>query len=132
MSEAVAYGPPVPAGEELYRLITTLDWWVADEGRPSSAAFDDSPFSVNIASLTTIEETVRQLSDDLKRPDGGVVAFACDRARELGFDARQESDSQFPENHAHAHVYYSGGNSSRKKNARKLARECRTIHPPSF
>jgi hypothetical protein len=38
----------------------------------------------------------------------------------------------FPDNLAHAHVYYDGGTCSRKKSARKLAEACRTIHPPNF
>jgi hypothetical protein len=132
MSDVAPHGPPVPDGEDLFRLITTPDWWVAEQNRPSSAAFTAVPFSVNIASLTTLEETLRQLSDDLGHPDGGVVAFLCGTARGLGFDTRHEPDPLFPDNTAHAHVYYSGGTSSRKKNARKLADACRTIHPPSF
>ncbi len=109
MSEADRRGPQVNAGEALYRLITTRDWWVAEELRPSSAAFDEPKFSVNIASRTTVEETTRQLHEDLEILEGGIVSFVCGRARELGFDARDEPDEQFPDNDAHAHVYYDGG-----------------------
>lgn len=132
MSSVAPHGPPVPPHEDLYRMITTSDWWVSAEHRPSSAAFDEPKFSVNIASLTTVEETVQQLSVVLQRPKGGVVAFNCGRARQLGFDARREADDDYPENGAHAHMYFCGGSSSRKKNARRLAKECRTVHLPSL
>lgn len=132
MSDAPQRGPAVSPREELYRLITTPDWWVTEEQRLSSAAFDAPQFSVNIASLTTVGETVNQLTLLLGKPNGGVVAFNCGRARELGFDTRHEADGLYPQNSAHAHVYYSGGSSARKKNARRLAMECRTVHLPSF
>ena len=61
MSDADARGPQVDAADDLYRMITTPDWWVVNAKRPSSAAFDEPKFSVNIASLTTVEETTRQL-----------------------------------------------------------------------
>ena len=54
---AGARGPLVDASEDLFRCITTRDWWVSEAGRPSSAAFDEPKFSVNIASLTTVAET---------------------------------------------------------------------------
>lgn len=132
MPETDARGPQVDAAEELYRLITTPDWWVADAERPSSAAFDEPKFSVNVASMTTVDETQRQLCDDLNRPNGGIVSFGSGDARTLGFDARHEIDDTFPENEAHAHVYYDGGRSSRKKNARRLAHRARTIVKPTF
>jgi hypothetical protein len=132
MPDAAPHGPAVADDEELYRLITTPDWWVGDYHRPSSAAFNTSPFSVNIASQTTVEATIKQLSDQLGHPDGAVVGFLCVTARSLGFDPRQEPDPHYSTNLAHAHVYYSGGSSSRKRNARRLAEACRVIHPPSF
>lgn len=132
MAEADLRGRQVIAEEELYRLITTPDWWVAAQQRPSSAAFDAPKFSVNVASLTTLEETTRQLQEDLAKPDGGIVSFRCGRARELGFDARLERDEAYPDNEAHAHVYYDGSKSSRKKNARRLAQECQCVLEPSF
>jgi hypothetical protein len=132
MSNSDARGPQVDASEDLYRCITTRDWWVADAGRPSSAAFDEPKFSVNLASLATVEETARQLREELKKPAGGIVSFNCGRARSLGFDAREEIDEAFPGNLAHAHVYYEGGRSRRKKNARRLAQERVTVLVPSF
>ena len=129
MSEA---GPQVDSAEDLYRLITTPDWWVAEQERPSSAAFDEPKFSVNVASLTTVPETTRQLHEDLRKPDGGIVSFNCGRARELGFDAKLERDKTFPDNAAHAHVYYGGSRNSRKKNAKKLARQCQVVVEPGF
>ena len=72
------------------------------------------------------------LPSDLNRPNGGIVPFNCGYARSLGFDARQELDELFPGNKAHAHVYYDGGKSSRKKNARRLASQCRVIVQPDF
>jgi len=132
MSDADARGPQVDAADDLYRMITTPDWWVVNAKRPSSAAFDEPKFSVNIASLTTVEETTRQLWEDLNKPDGGIIAFNCQRARERGFDARKEPDERFPKNVAHAHVYYDGSKSSRKKNARRLAQQCRLILEPTF
>jgi hypothetical protein len=132
MPNDTPHGPSVPPHESLYRLITTPDWWVSAEQRPSSAAFDEPKFSVNIASLTSIDETVRRLSVELGRPKGGVVEFNCGRARQLGFDARLEADENYPANAAHAHVYFAGGSSNRKRNARRLAKECRTLHMPTF
>lgn len=132
MSEPGERGPRVGADEELYRLITTSDWWVEDYERPSSAAFDWPKFSVNVASFTTVQRTTRQLREDLKKPDGGIVSFACGRARQLGFDARHERDEGFPDNEAHAHVYYDDSKASRKKNARRLAGECLIVLAPSF
>jgi hypothetical protein len=132
MSDGGVRGPQVDATEDLYRCITTPDWWLANAGRPSSAAFHEPKFSVNVASLTTLAETERQLREQLGKPDAGIVSFQCGRARELGFDARHEIDDRFPDNKAHAHVYYDGGRSSRKKKARRLAEECVTVLAPSF
>ena len=38
MSDA-SPGPEVDSTDNLFRCITTPDWWVSEEGRPSSAAF---------------------------------------------------------------------------------------------
>ena len=132
MADTDARGPQVEGVEDLYRLITTPDWWVPHENRPSSAAFDEPKFSVNIASLTTMEETTRQLRETLNKADGGIVSFNCGQAREHGFDARQEPDENYPDNAAHAHVYYDGSKSSRKKNARRLVQLCRIVLEPAF
>ena len=134
MSDPALRGPSVDAAEDLHRFITTPDWWVKNVHplRPSPASFDSPRFSVNIASLTTIEESTRQLHQDLNCPRGGVVSFNCGVSRGLGFDSRQERDEKAPNNLAHAHVYYDGTSSSRKKNARKLAALCETVSHPNF
>ncbi len=84
MSEAGARGPQVDASENLYRFITTRSLWVVGENRPSSAAFDQPPpISVNVASLTTVEESTRQLREDLRKPLGGIISVGC--GRPVGF-----------------------------------------------
>src|SRR5438874_1979110 len=123
-------GPPVDGQEDLYRLITTKDWWQND--RPSSAAFKLPKFSTNVVSLTTLEKTVEQLIKLLNKPKGGVVQFNCGIARGFGFDARMELDQNFPENTAHANVYHDGSGSRRKTDAKKLAESCRCVHEPTF
>jgi hypothetical protein len=84
----------------LSRAITSRDWWVAAESRISSAAFAFPVFSVDMASLATPEQTLSRF-----RPESGLVQFNCGAARRLGFDGRQEVDTRFPENSAHANVY---------------------------
>src|SRR5690606_33257557 len=86
MSTADSRGPVVGDAEMLLRFITSPDWW--RETGPTSAAFKSSPFSVNVESLTTIEESTRQLHSDLKRPNGGIVRFNCGASRQIGFDTR--------------------------------------------
>jgi hypothetical protein len=99
----------------------------------SSFAFKvDSPFSVNVASMISLEGAIRHMQEVLRRPQGGIVSFNCGEARSLGFDARHEPDPDYPENNAHANVYYDGSDSSRKRTAKKLAERCRTRHRPSF
>ena len=130
MSEGGAHGPQVDASEDLYRFITTRSFWVVKENRPSSAAFDQPPpVSVNVASLTTVEESTRQLHEDLNQPLGGIVAVGCGRARGFGFDARREPEN---DNLAHAHLYYDGSPKSRKKNARKLVEQFEIVLLPQF
>jgi hypothetical protein len=132
MSSAPPRGPDVDAAEDLHRGITVKEWWVPAEQRPSSAAFDAPTFSVDVASLTTIAQTTHSLHVVMCKPQAGIVAFNCGEAKSLGFSTHLELDQRFPENTAHAHVYYDGSGSSRKKNARKLAGKCRTVLVPSF
>jgi hypothetical protein len=127
MSDVASRGPEVDGVEDLYRGVTTRDWWVASEGRPSSAAFSFPIFSVDVASKTTIERTLSHL-----RQGSGIVAFSCWRARELGFDARWEIDANFPENFAHAHVYCDLPKSRRKTRAQELVSNCTVVLPPKF
>ena len=119
-------GPPLESHEELYRAITYAYWWLAEARRPTSAAFDHPLFSVDVASRTTPLETLGRF-----RAGTGLVAFSCGVARQLGFDARDERDPAFPENAAHAHVYFTGSRSQRKKRARKLADACAIVVEPT-
>jgi hypothetical protein len=134
MFDPALRGPSVDGAEDLHRFITTPDWWVKNvqPPRPSSAAFDSPRFSLNVASLTTVEESTRQLHEDLNCLRGGIVSFNCGVARGFGFDTRQELDENAPNNRAHAHVYYDGTSSSCKKNARELAALCETVLVPAF
>ncbi len=130
MSNAERRGPAVDDCEALHRLIATPDWWHDD--RPSSAAFKAAKFSVNVASLATLEATTRQLCEDLGCPEGGIVSFKCGDSRELGYDPRLELDELNPENHAHAHVYFDGPTSQRMKSAKRLALRCDVLLRPTF
>jgi len=137
MSDADVRGPQVDPAEDLYRAITVPKWWdlSVDPPRVRSFAFKvDTPFSVNIASMIGLEGAVRHMRKVLHCPRGGIVSFNSGAARSLGFDARQEPDPEYPDNKAHANVYYDGSDSSRKKRAKRLAQLClgRTVHPPSF
>lgn len=124
-------GPPVDAAETLYRFVPVASFWVAVENRPSSSLFDDPPrVSVNVASLTTLEQCRQQLVDELQKPEGGMVAFLCGLARDLGFDARHEPERGNP---AHAHLYCDAiPPKQRKKNAQRLARSCQVAIQPGF
>ncbi len=123
-----APGPEVPPGEDLYRGLTTPDWWVEQEKRPSSAAFTFPSFSVDVAALArSPTHTLAHL------PAGcGLVAFNCGQARALGFNARLEPDSEQPQNTAHANVYCDLPTNQRKKRAQKLVALCRVILEPGF
>ena len=125
-------GPPVAAEETLYQFVTVPSFWVAKANRPSSSLFDNPPrVSVNIASLTTVDECRRQLQQDLGKSDGGMVSYNCGQARDLSFDARHEPEHG---NQAHAHLYcdLSLSNKRRKINAGRLARLCGVVISPQF
>src|SRR3989442_8476723 len=121
-------GPPVPPEEDLYRGITTPDWWVAEEKRPSSAAFRFPSFSVDVASLAVSPQfTLAHL------PAGsGLVSFNCGQARTLGFDGHLEPDPNHVENQAHANVYSLHSASQRKKMAQRLVALCVVGQEPKF
>src|ERR1041385_9280397 len=117
------HGPPVDAAEDLFRGITTDAWWVAEEGRPSSAAFRHPDFSTDVVSLAgTAAFTLAHLP-----PGSGLVQFNCGAARADNFDARLEGDPENPGNHAHANVYSLHSTSQRKKAAQRLAALCRVV-----
>lgn len=60
MSDTATPRSEVDSKEDLYRCITTPDWWVAEEKRPSSAAFKQPVFSTDVASLAgSIDHTLR-------------------------------------------------------------------------
>ena len=135
MSDADSRGPQVDPGEDLYRAIHVLKWWdqSVDPPRVSPFAFKvHSPFSVNVASMIRLDEAVLHMNKVLHSPNGGIVSFHCGKARSLGFDARHERDPDFPDNAAHANVYYDGSGRSRKLAAKKLAEQCVTVHRPNF
>jgi hypothetical protein len=136
MSDAGGRGPQVDPREDLYRAITTPDWWEADAvpPRPRSAAFRKRKFSVNVASEIGLEGAIRHLCSVLKCPDGGLVSFNCGFARQLGFDARREIDEDYRDNTAHANVYYDGSTNSLKSSAKRLAsaEECQVVRSPRF
>jgi hypothetical protein len=128
MSTAAARGPEVAATEELYRGITHPSWWVAEEGRISSAAFSFPTFSVDVASIAgSPSHTLGHLP-----PCSGLVAFNCGQARSLSFDARQEIDPDHPQNLAHAHIYSDLPNKQRKKKAQALVQLCKVVTAPTF
>lgn len=123
---------PVSADETLYRFVTVPSFWVTKQNRPSSSLFDDPPrVSVNVASMTTVQQCERQLREDLCSAEGGMVSFNCGEARQLGFDARHEPEL---DNKAHGHLYCDDSLSSkqRKKKAQRLARSCDVVIPPQF
>jgi hypothetical protein len=116
MSDA-SPGPGVDPADNLFRCITTNDWWVPEQGRPSSAAFKQPDFSIDMESVArTPEYTLRRF------PAGcGLVSINYGTAKAIGFVARKEVDPEFPDNLAHANVYNSvtSGN-VRKKMAQRL------------
>ena len=117
MSSDASPGPEVDAAEDLFRCITTPDWWVSEEGRPSSAAFKQPDFSTDVASLAgSPAYTLARFP-----PGCGLVSFNYGTARGIGFLARVEPDPDHPDNHAHANVYNNlPSGAGRKKMAQKL------------
>ena len=121
-----ASGPLVDDAEDAYRAILYPWQWAQALGRPSSAAFDEAVFSVDIASRTTPDETRRRFNSVIE-----LVQFNCGAARAIGFETRDERDPIFPDNQAHAHVYLIGyddlAEKQCKKKARRLAELCRPV-----
>jgi hypothetical protein len=114
-------GPLVEDSEDAYRAILYPRHWAEGHNRPSSAAFDDEVFSVDLKSRTTPRKTAARFRMTLH-----LVEFPCGEARTLGFETRDERDPEQPDNDAHAHVYYRGG-VKRKTQARKLAELCLVV-----
>lgn len=133
MCDDNAKGPPIPDEEDLYRAITTSEWIHYEHGRIriSSFAFKvRSPFSANRTSRITLEQAIEHMRQVLNCPDGGIARFNCGEARKASFDAREEPDPAYPQNTAHANVYYVG--TCRKRDARRLAEQCVIEHEPRF
>ncbi|MBV8313584.1 MAG: hypothetical protein JOZ53_01360 [Planctomycetaceae bacterium] len=126
MSDGTALGPLLNDAENVYRAILYPHWWVEEEGRPSSAAFDEEIFSVDVKSRTTPGETAARF-----RNVNRLVEFNCGQARAIGFETRDEPDQNQPDNIAHAHVYFLNYSTlvknQRKKKARRLANLCQEV-----
>lgn len=116
----------VDDAEDAYRAILYPWQWVEHLNPPSSAAFDEEVFSVDLASQTTPKQTRARFNVVLQ-----LVAFNCGEARRIGFETRDELDASHPDNKAHAHVYLIGygnlGAKQRKAKARRLADACRRV-----
>lgn len=123
MATSLGHGPLVDDAEDAYRAILYPWQWVEHLNRPSSAAFDEEVFSVDLASRTTPAQTRARFNLVLE-----LVAFNCGEARAIGFDTRDELDPLHSENQAHAHVYFVGYHEAsvkqRKARARRLADLC--------
>ncbi len=135
MPDVESRGPQVDPSEDLYRALDVPDWWdlSIDPPRARSFAFKvHSPFSTNVASMIGLDGAVRHMAEVLHCPEGGIVLFNCGEARSIGFDARHELDPKYPDNKAHANVYYDGSSSHRKRAAKALAEKCLTVHRPRF
>ena len=115
-------GPAVEDSEGAYRAILYPMHWATEQDRPSSAAFDEDVFSVDLKSRTTPGETAARF-----RMVINLVEFSCGDARSLGFDTRDERDDIAPDNAAHAHVYFVLDKKQRKKQAKKLALACKKV-----
>lgn len=113
----------VDDAEDAYRAILYPWQWVEHLNRPSSAAFDEEVFSVDLASRTTPKQTRSRFQSVIE-----LVAFHCGAARSIGFETRDELDPLRPDNPAHAHVYLVGycdlSAKQRKAKARRLADLC--------
>jgi hypothetical protein len=126
MSSGTQPGPLLADTEDLYRAILYPHWWVDERSRPSSAAFDEAIFSVDVKSRTTPQQTAARFQNVTR-----LAEFNCGQAGRLGFEARDELDPAQPDNHAHAHVYFLGyhtyNQKQRKTKARKLAELCQEV-----
>ncbi len=133
MNPSPTPGPEVDVIEDLYRCITTPAWWVAEENRPSSAAFKQPDFSTDIVSIArTPEHTLSRF------PAGcGLVFFNYGDAKAIGFLARKEVDPQHPDNLAHGNVYNGIQSGSKRKTMAqklvdKIVRKNTIVKVPNF
>lgn len=125
-------GPLVDDADFAFRAILTPTHWCAAEDRPSTAAFDDDYFSVDLKSRSTPAETVRRKIDEGKTVHF-LVEFNCGEARVHGFETRDEPDLDQPNNPVHAHVYniryneQGFGSKRRKTQIREFIKICRKV-----
>jgi hypothetical protein len=126
MSNGRQSGPLLADSENVYRAILYPSWWVEDKHRPSSAAFDEEMFSVDVKSRTTPLLTAARFRSIIR-----IAEFKCGEGKAIGFESRDELDPNQPDNLAHAHVYFldyhSTSPSQRKKRARSLAEKCKEV-----
>jgi hypothetical protein len=126
MSSGTQPASLIPDTEDVYRAILYPHWWVEEKNRPSSAAFDEEIFSVDVKSKTTPQQTSARFQNVTR-----LAEFNCGQARGIGFETRDERDPNQPGNLAHAHVYFLGyhtfNQNQRKKKARKLAELCQEV-----
>ena len=117
-------GPAVSGAETLLRVVPpkAAHAWMP-KGVPSSALFYKPAFSAEREHLADFAELAARWAGG-----NGIVAFGCQAARELGFDARDEPEpfaADSPEiNLAHANVYCDLPDADRKRAARSLAATC--------
>jgi hypothetical protein len=126
MANGTELGSLIADSEDVYRAILYPHWWVEEKSRPSSAAFDEAVFSVDVKSKTTPQQTSARFRNVTR-----LAEFNCGQARAIDFETRDELDPAQPDNLAHAHVYSLGyetfNEKQRKKKARKLAELCREV-----
>jgi hypothetical protein len=91
MPDEAERGRIVADTEDAYRAIIYPKQWAEATNRPSTAAFDEDFFSVDLRSRTTPEETVSRFRSVLH-----LVQFNCGEARKIGFETRDEPDHKFP------------------------------------
>lgn len=130
MPDGAEPGSLIADTEDVYRAILSPEWWPDGMVRPSSAAFDEAVFSVDVKSRTTPQATAARFRNVTR-----IAEFNCGQAKGIGFETRDELDPNQPENLAHAHVYFLGydtfSRNERKKKARKLAELCVEVAVPA-
>jgi hypothetical protein len=95
-----------------------FDW---NENRATSAAFKDPQMSVDILSMTTIDESYQRAE---KQGKNAVVSLSYQQVKDLGLEVKHDP---IDGNNAHAVVI----GEKKKSMARKLANACTVeIYPP--
>lgn len=122
MANGSQRGPKVPAAEQVLRSLTKPHYLKPGGDRPTSTAFDENVFSVDRAALTNPKQAASRF-----RNVTHVAEFNVGVAEGLGFSTHDERDPGFPDNLAHAHVYFSKleNGLGRKSAAKRLALACK-------